>query len=77
MSRGLVNVLPLLDIRAVREFFLRLTQRARDLLLRLRASRDHCEGKVLLSPAGCSKRPFSKAAASEDRKRTLWGTLRI
>ena len=27
--------------------------------------------------AGCSKRPFSKAAASEDRRRTLWGTLRI
>src|SRR5580765_4061653 len=27
--------------------------------------------------AGCSKRPFSKAAASEDRRRTLWGTFRI
>ena len=23
--------------------------------------------------AGCSKRPFGKAAASEYRKRTLWG----
>ena len=28
-------------------------------------------------PAGCSERPSSKAAASEDRRRTLWGTLRI
>jgi hypothetical protein len=26
---------------------------------------------------GCSKRPSSKAAASEDRRRTLSGTLRI
>ena len=28
-------------------------------------------------PTGCSKRLSSKAAASEDRRRTLWGTLRI
>jgi hypothetical protein len=27
--------------------------------------------------AGCSKNPSSKAATSEDRRRTLWGTLRI
>jgi hypothetical protein len=27
--------------------------------------------------AGCSKRLSGKAAASEDRRRTLWGTLRI
>ena len=27
--------------------------------------------------AGCSKRLSSKAAASEDRRGTLWGTLRI
>jgi hypothetical protein len=27
--------------------------------------------------SGCSKRLSSKAAASEDRRRTLWGTLRI
>jgi hypothetical protein len=27
--------------------------------------------------AGCSERRSSKAAASEDRRRTLWGTLRI
>jgi hypothetical protein len=26
---------------------------------------------------GCSKSPFSEAAASEDRRRTLWGALRI
>jgi hypothetical protein len=26
---------------------------------------------------GCSKRLSSKAAVSEDRRRTLWGTLRI
>ena len=29
------------------------------------------------TPAGCSKRPFSKAAASEDPRRTLRGTLRV
>jgi hypothetical protein len=28
-------------------------------------------------PTGYSKRLSSKAAASEDRRRTLWGTLRI
>jgi|CXWL01.1.fsa_nt_gi hypothetical protein len=28
-------------------------------------------------PAGCSKRPSSKAAASEGPRRTLWGTLRV
>ena len=28
-------------------------------------------------PAGCSKRPFSKAAASEGPRRTFWGTLRV
>jgi len=27
--------------------------------------------------AGCFKRQPSKAAASEDRRQTLWGTLRI
>jgi hypothetical protein len=27
--------------------------------------------------AGCSKRLSSKAAVSEDRRRTLWGTLKI
>jgi len=27
--------------------------------------------------AGCSKRPSSKAAASEGPRRTLWGTLRV
>jgi hypothetical protein len=27
--------------------------------------------------AECSKRPFSKAAASEGPRRTLWGTLRV
>ena len=27
--------------------------------------------------AGCSKRPSSKTAASEDLRRTLWGTLRV
>src|SRR6267143_3054578 len=29
------------------------------------------------TPAGCSKRPFGKAAASEGPRRTLWGTLRV
>jgi len=29
------------------------------------------------APAGCSKRPSSKAAASEGPRRTLWGTLRV
>ena len=28
-------------------------------------------------PAGCSKSPSSKAAASEGPRRTLWGTLRV
>jgi hypothetical protein len=35
---------------------------------------DGIDAKIV---SGCSKRPFSKAATSEDRRRTLWGTLRI
>ena len=29
------------------------------------------------TPAGCSNRPSSTAAASEGLRRTLWGTLRV
>ena len=34
-------------------------------------------GKKENTPAGYSKRPSSKAAASEGPRRTLWGTLRV
>ena len=36
-----------------------------------------CVAQQETAPAGCSKRPSSKAAASEGPRRTLWGTLRV
>ena len=49
----------------------------RDYFVTLELRRSSRVAQRVRTSAGCSKRPFSKAAASEGLRRTLWGTLRV
>jgi hypothetical protein len=55
----------------------RAYQDAEKLCMHAKTSRIFTSETTGKNHAGCSKGPSSKAAASDDRRRTLWGTLRI